>query len=97
MPALIERECTDPLGQHTHQSVEAPQRIQPGVEQHNRNAIRIALLDVGQLKSVPKQGAMHQALILAAAHGIAPESIPSLSQCASRERVDGQSAHARFS
>ncbi len=73
MPALVERERTDPLRQHVHQLVEAPQRVQPGVEQHSRNAIRIALLDVGQLKSVPKHGEMHHALILSScAREIAP-------------------------
>jgi hypothetical protein len=76
MPALVERERVDPLRQRGHQLTEAALRIQPGVEQHNRNAVRISLLDVRQLKSVPKQRAMHQELILAAAAGIAPESIP---------------------
>jgi hypothetical protein len=69
MPALVERERTDPLGQHGHQLVEAPPRVQPGVEQHNWNAIRIALLDVGQLRSIPKHRQMHHTPILSGPPG----------------------------
>jgi hypothetical protein len=67
MPALVERERTDPPRQHGHQLIEVPPRVQPGVEQHNRNAITIALLDVGQLESIPKHGQTHHAPILSAA------------------------------
>jgi hypothetical protein len=49
MPALIERERMDGLGQHGRHPFEAPARVNPGVEQHNRNAIRLALLNVWQL------------------------------------------------
>jgi hypothetical protein len=49
MPALIERERMDGPGQHGRHPVEAPPRVNPGVEQHNRNTIRRALLNVGQL------------------------------------------------
>ena len=67
MPALVERERTDPLRQHSQQLIEAPPRVQPGVEQYNRNAVRIAMLDVGRLESIPKHRQMHHALILSAA------------------------------
>jgi hypothetical protein len=56
MPTLIERERTDPLRQRGHHLGEVPQRVQPGVEQHNRNALGIALYNVGQLKSIPDNG-----------------------------------------
>jgi hypothetical protein len=52
MTALIERERMDALGQHGHHPLEAPPRVHPTVEQHNRNPIRLALLDVGQLESL---------------------------------------------
>ncbi len=48
MPALIERERMDGLGQRGRHPVEAPARVNPGGEQHNRNAIRLALLNVWQ-------------------------------------------------
>lgn len=76
MPALVEGERTDPLGQRGHQLTEAPTRIQPAVEQHNRNAIGIALLDIGQLKSIPKHGQMHHVGIVSTAGAIPPEPRP---------------------
>jgi hypothetical protein len=39
------------------------------VEQHNWNAVRIALLDVGQLKLMRKHRQMHHALILSGPRG----------------------------
>ena len=54
MTALVERERMDELGQHVQHPVEAPPRVHPAVQQHYRNPIRIALLNVGQLKSIPQ-------------------------------------------
>ena len=64
MPALVEREGMDPLRQCGEQLAEVAPRVQPGVEQQDWNAVRVALLDVGQLESISEHGQMHHALIL---------------------------------
>ena len=106
MTALIERERMDGLGQQGQHPVEAPPRVHPSVEQQNRNPIRIALLNVGQLESIAHHCETRHALILSPSpaartsrvrhpmNGSVSERPDALLAWATRRRGDWADSHA---